>query len=275
MQQLNQAIRIASLLLSLVVASSGHADASMTLGITKSPQLSGLLDYILPAFQKASNVTVQVVQVDPGEEVAMAERGEIDAMLLDDRSAVEKILVSHDGFHRIEAMYSDFVVVGPGSDPAGIRGLNDAHKAFALIAAKGAAFASRGDDSSANRTELGFWEPADVERGKAAAWYLTTGQGMEATLALAAAKNAYTLTDRATWANFKNRQTLEILSEGDPACSNIYSTILTNPEKRPLDKFTYARIWHDWILSKHGRAAFTSYKINGEQIFFPSPEVVH
>jgi tungstate transport system substrate-binding protein len=247
----------------------------MILGITKSTQLSGLLDYILPAFQKASNVKVQVLEVDPGEEVAMAERAEIDAMLLDDRSAVKKILVSHDGFHGSEAMYSDFVIVGPAADPAGVRGLNDARKAFALIASKGIPFASRGDNSRASQLELGFWEPADVDRGKAAGWYKATGQDMEATLVFAAAKDAYALTDRATWANFKNRQNLEILSEGDPACFDIYSTILTNPEKRPLDKFTYARIWHDWVLSKFGRAAFTSYKINGEQIFFPSPEVVH
>jgi tungstate transport system substrate-binding protein len=269
-RQLNQMIRIVSLLFSLVFASGGHADdLSMRLGVTKSTQLSGLLDYILPIFQTASNLKVHVVLIDPGQEAAMAERGELDAMLLDDRPAADTIIAGGHGINRLDAMYDDFVIVGPSSDPAGIRGLSDAGKAFAQIAAKGALFASRSDDSSTNRMELRLWKSADVEPGKGTAWYSSVGQGMEPTLAFAAAKNAYTLTDRATWANFKNRQNLEILTEGDPACSNIYSTILADPTKRPLDKFTYARIWHDWIMNHHGREAFTSYKINGEQIFFP------
>jgi tungstate transport system substrate-binding protein len=268
-------IRIVSLLFSLVVVSSAHADAFMTLGVTKSTQLSGLLDYILPIFQTAANLKVQVILVDPGQEVAMAERGDVDAMLFDDRPAEDKIVANGYGINRLDAMYDDFVIVGPSSDPAGIRGLNDARKAFAQIATKGALFASRGDDSSTNRMELRLWKSADVEPGKGAAWYRDVGQGMEATLALAAAKNAYTLTDRATWADFKNRQNLEILTEGDPAWSNIYGTILANPAKRPLEKFTYARIWHDWLTNHHGREAFTSYKINGEQIFFPPRQAAH
>ena len=276
MRQINQMIRVASLLFSLVVVSGAHAeDPFMTLGVTKSAQLSGLLDYILPIFKAASNVKVEVVAVDPGQEVAVAERTEVDAMLFDDRAAAEKIVADNHGVNRLDAIYDDFVIVGPSSDPAGIRGLNDAGKAFAQIAAKGALFASRSDDSSINRLELRLWKSADVEPGKGTAWYSKVGQGMEPTLADAAAKNAYTLTDRATWANFKNRQKLEILSEGDSACFHIYSTILGDPEKRPLNKFTYARIWHDWIVNHHGREAIASYKINGEQIFFQAPQAAH
>lgn len=246
----------------------------MTLGVTKSAQLSGLLDYILPIFKAASNVTVEVVAVDPGQEVAVAERGDVDAMLFDDRAAAEKIVADNHGVNRLDAIYDDFVIVGPTSDPAGIRGLKDAGKAFAQIAAKGALFASRSDDSSTNRLELQLWKSADVEPGKGTAWYSKVGQGVEPTLTVAAAKNAYTLTDRATWADFKNRQKLEILAEGDPACFHMYSTILGDPQKRPLDKFTYARIWHDWLVNHHGREAIASYKINGEQIFFPPPQAV-
>jgi tungstate transport system substrate-binding protein len=262
-------IRIVSLLLSLVVVSSAHAgDIVMTLGVTKSTQLSGLLDYILPIFKTASNVKVEVIVVDPGQELATAERADFDAMLFDDRSASDKIVADNHGVNRLDAIYDDFVIVGPGSDPAGIRGLNDVRKAFAQIAAKGAAFASRGDDSSTSRLELQFWKSADVEPGKGTAWYNKVGQGMEPTLALAAEKNAYALTDRATWANFKNRQNLEILTEGDPACFHMFSTMLGDPVKRPLNKFTYARIWHDWLVNHHGREAIASYRINGEQIFF-------
>jgi tungstate transport system substrate-binding protein len=268
-RQLNQTIRIAFLFFLLAVASSAHAqEIVMTLGVTKSTQLSGLLDHILPIFKAASNIKVEVVAVDSGKEVAMGERTEFDAMLFDDRSAAEKIVAEEHGTNRLDAIYDDFVIVGPGSDPAGIRGLNDARKAFAQIAAKGAAFASRGDDSSINRLELQFWKSADVEPGKGTAWYSKAGQGMEPTLALAAEKNAYALTDRATWANFKSRQNLEILTEGDPACFHIFSTILGDPVKRPLNKFTYARIWHDWLVNHHGREAIASYRINGEQIFF-------
>jgi tungstate transport system substrate-binding protein len=268
-------IRVVSLLFSLVVVSSAHAeDPFMTLGVTKSAQLSGLLDYILPIFKAASNVTVEVVAVDPGQEVAVAERGDVDAMLFDDRAAAEKIVADNHGVNRLDAIYDDFVIVGPTSDPAGIRGLKDAGKAFAQIAAKGALFASRSDDSSTNRLELQLWKSADVEPGKGTAWYSKVGQGVEPTLTVAAAKNAYTLTDRATWADFKNRQKLEILAEGDPACFHMYSTILGDPQKRPLDKFTYARIWHDWLVNHHGREAIASYKINGEQIFFPPPQAV-
>jgi tungstate transport system substrate-binding protein len=266
---MNRMIRIVSIIFSIAVASNAHAgDVVMTLGVSKSTQLSALLDYILPIFKAASNVKVEVVVADPGQELAMAEQADVDAMLFDDRSAADKIVAENHGVSRLDAIYDDFVIVGPSSDPAGVRGLNDAAKAFAQIAAKSALFASRGDDSSTNRLELRLWKSADVEPGKQMVWYSTTGQGMEPTLVFAAAKNAYTLTDRATWANFKSRQDLEILTEGDPACFHLYSTILGDPSKRPLERFTYARIWHDWLVNHHGREAIASYKIQGEQIFF-------
>jgi tungstate transport system substrate-binding protein len=195
-------------------------------------------------------------------------------MLFDDRAAAEKIVATEHGVNRLDAVYDDFVIVGPASDPAGIRGFTDAGKALAQIAAKGAAFASRGDGSSANQLELKLWKSAGVEPEKGLAWYNKAGQGMEPTLALAATKSAYTLTDRFSWANFKNRQNLEILSQGDPALFHIYSTVLGDPVKRPLNKFTYARIWHDWLVNHHGREAIEGYRINGEQIFFQSPKPV-
>lgn len=269
MRQIKQMTGVVFLLFSLVFATSAYADdIVMTLGVTKSTQLSALLDHILPIFKAASNIKVEVVAVNPGEEVAQGERTEFDAMLFDDRAAADKIVAENHGVNRLDAIYDDFVIVGPGSDPAGIRGFTDAGKAFAQIAAKGASFASRGDGSSTNRLELQLWKSASVEPGKGTAWYSKTAQGMEPTLALAAAKNAYTLTDRATWANFKNRQSLEILTQGDPACFHFYSTTLGDPVKRPLNKFTYGRIWHDWLVNHHGREAIESYRINGEQIFF-------
>jgi tungstate transport system substrate-binding protein len=263
-------IRIVSLFLSLVVVSNAYADElSMTLRTTKSTQLSGLLDYILPIFKTASNLSVHVVAVDAGQAVAIDRRDDANALLLDDRPAEDKIIADGYGVVRLDAMYDDFVIVGPSSDPAGIRGFNDAGKAFAQIAATGALFASRGDDSGTNRLELRLWKSAGAEPDKQAAWYRDVAQGMEETLNLAAAMNAYTLTDRATWANFKNRRSLEILTEGYPALFDTFGTILISPDYSTPEKFVYARIWHEWLTNHHGREAFTSYKVNGEQIFFP------
>ena len=190
-------------------------------------------------------------------------------MLFDDRAAAEKIVATEHGVNRLDAVYDDFVIVGPASDPAAIRGFTDAGKALAQIAAKGAAFASRGDGSSANQLELKLWKSAGVEPEKGLAWYNKAGQGMEPTLALAATKSAYTLTDRFSWANFKNRQSLEILAEGDPALFNPYGSILVNPARWPHVKFADARTWHEWLTSNAGLDAITSYRISGEQLFFP------
>jgi tungstate transport system substrate-binding protein len=147
--------------------------------------------------------------------------------------------------------------------------LKDAVKALSQIAATDAVFASRGDDSGTNRMELRLWKSAGLEPDKNTAWYRDLGQGMGSTLNIAAAMNAYTLTDRATWEKFKNRQKLEILTEGDPALFNPYSSILVNPAKWPQVKYGDARIWHDWLTSKPGLDAITSYRIDGEQLFFP------
>jgi tungstate transport system substrate-binding protein len=166
-------------------------------------------------------------------------------------------------------MYNDFVIVGPNADPAHIRGLKDAKRAFSRIAAATAPFTSRGDDSGTNRMELRLWKSAGIRPDPHSAWYRDLGQGMGATLNIAAGMNAYTLTDRATWANFKNRQSLEILVEGDTVLLNPYGSILVNTAKWPLVKIGDARIWHEWLTSKAGLDAITSYKIDGEELFFP------
>ena len=147
--------------------------------------------------------------------------------------------------------------------------MQDARKALAEIADAGAPFASRGDDSGTNRMELRLWKSAGITPDKSTAWYRNLGQGMGPTLNIAAAMSAYTLTDRATWANFKNRQALEILTAGDPALFNPYGSVLVNPAKWPLVKFADARTWHEWLTSRVGLDAITSYRINGEQLFFP------
>jgi tungstate transport system substrate-binding protein len=196
-------------------------------------------------------------------------RGDADALLVHDRRGEDKFVAEGYGIDRRDVMYNDFVIVGPNADPANIRGLKDARTALTQIAAAKAPFASRGDDSGTNRMELRLWKSAGIQPDPHSGWYRDLGQGMGPTLNIAAAMNAYTLTDRATWANFKNRQGLEILTEGDPALFNPYGSILINPAKWPQVKFSDAKTWHDWLTSKPGLDAITSYKINGEELFFP------
>jgi tungstate transport system substrate-binding protein len=268
-------VLFATLLVSLLVAATGldetwAQERFITLSSTTSTQDSGLFDYILPIFRSASGISVHVIAVGTGQALAIGERGDADALLVHDRIGEEKFVADGFGIDRRDVMYNDFVIVGPNTDPAGIRGLKDARQALKQIANAGALFASRGDDSGTNRLELRLWKSVGIQPDPHGAWYRNLGQGMGPTLNIAAAMNAYTLTDRATWANFHNRQHLGILTEGDPALFNPYSSILVNPAKWPQVKFSDARIWHEWLTSKPGLDAIASYRIDGEQVFFPS-----
>jgi tungstate transport system substrate-binding protein len=270
-------IQIVALILSVIVVSAAQADERfITLSSTTSTQDSGLFGYILPIFKAAAGLSVHVVAVGTGQALVIGERGDADALLVHDRVGEDKFVAAGFGIDRRDVMYNDFVIVGPKSDPAHIRGLKDARKALEQIAAVAAPFASRGDDSGTNRMELRLWKSAGIQPDPRNSWYRDLGQGMGATLNIAAAMDAYTLTDRATWANFKNRQNLEILTEGDPLLFNPYGSILVNPAKWPKVKFADAKIWHEWLTTKPGLDAITAYKINGEEVFFPPrAEAVH
>ena len=269
-------LRIVTLLLALAVVSHARAEERfITLSSTTSTQDSGLFGHILPIFHAASGIDVHVVAVGTGQALAIGARGDADALLVHDRIGEDKFVADGNGIDRRDVMYNDFVIVGPDTDPAHIRGLHDARQALSGIATAKAPFASRGDDSGTNRMELRLWKTAGIAPA-GQSWYRDLGQGMGATLNIAAAMGAYTLTDRATWANFKNRQNLQILTEGDPALFNPYGSILVNPAKWPKVKAADARIWHEWLTSAAGLAAITSYRINGEQLFYPPrPQATH
>ena len=262
--------RLFLLVLLTLTTGAAHADEhSITLASTTSTQDSGLFGYILPIFKTATGIDVHVVAVGTGQALAIGERGDTDALLVHDRAGEDKFVAEGYGIDRRDVMHNDFVIVGPNADPAHIRGLKDARKALAQIAGAKAPFASRGDDSGTNRMELRLWKSAGIQPNPHSGWYRDLGQGMGPTLNIAAGMNAYTLTDRATWANFKNRQNLEILTEGDPALFNPYGSILINPAKWPKVKYDDAKIWHDWLTTKPGLDAITSYRINGDEVFFP------
>jgi tungstate transport system substrate-binding protein len=246
-------------------------DRLITLASTTSTEQSGLFDYILPIFTRESGITVRVVAVGTGQALAIGARGDADALLVHDRIGEDKFVAEGNGVDRRDVMLNDFVLVGPKTDPAQVRDLKDAKEALKRIASAHAVFSSRGDDSGTNRVELRLWEAADVDvKAAGAGWYRELGSGMGATLNTSAGLNAYTLTDRATWANFSNRQSLEILVEGDPELFNPYGSILVNAQKFPHVKAGDARRWHEWLTSAAGRAAISSYRIKGEQLFFPS-----
>jgi tungstate transport system substrate-binding protein len=263
-------IRISVLLVSIFFASGVEAaERFITLGSTTSTQDSGLFGYILPLFQALTGIDVHVVAVGTGQALAIGMRGDADALLVHDRPGEDKFVAEGYGIDRRSVMYNDFIIVGPRDDPAHIRGLKDARAAFAQIAVTEALFASRGDDSGTHRMELRLWKSTGFQPGRSTPWYRALGQGMGPTLTFAAARSAYTLVDRATWLDFKNQQNLEILTEGDEALFNPYSSILVNPAKWPQIKFSDAKIWHEWLTTMPGRDAITSYKINGEEVFFP------
>jgi tungstate transport system substrate-binding protein len=255
-------------------------DRFITVYSTTSPQDSGLFEHILPIFRSATGLHVEVVAVGTGEALVTGRSGHADALLVHDPLGGDKFVADGFGIDRRDVMYNDFVIVGPSNDPAHIRGLKDVKMALAQIAAARVPFASRGDDSGTARMEIRLWELADGidlrlwksagdEPHHNAGWYRCLGQGMGVTLNICAAMNAYTLTDRATWASLKNRRALVVLTEGDPSLFNPYSSILVNPSKWPLVKHGDARIWHEWLTSESGSDAISSYKINGEQFFFP------
>lgn len=238
---------------------------------TTSTQNSGLLDAILPQFKEKSGIEVRVVAVGTGQALKNARNGDGDVLLVHAKPAEEKFVADGFGVKRFDVMYNDFVIVGPKSDPAGIKGLSDAPLALRKIADSNAPFASRGDDSGTHKKERALWKMADVDIGAASgSWYRETGSGMGATLNAAAGMGAYTMSDRATWIAFKNKGELDILTEGDDRLFNQYGVILVNPEKHAAVKKDDGQAFIDWLIGAEGQKAIAAYKVDGQQLFFPN-----
>ena len=241
----------------------------ITLASTTSTEQSGLFRHLIPIFRQDTGVDVRVVAVGTGQALAIGARGDADALLVHDRAGEDKFVADGHGIDRRDVMHNDFVIAGPASDPAGIKGVRDAREAFRRIAAARAPFASRGDDSGTHRMELRLWKAAAIDP-RSDPSYRELGSGMGPTLNTAAGLDAYVLSDRATWASFQNRQNLVLLVAGDPALFNPYGSILVNPAKGPHIKAAEAKIWHHWLTSGRGRATIAGFKVQGEQLFFPS-----
>lgn len=246
-------------------------DAFIVLQSTTSTRNSGLFDYLLPLYEAQSGVEVRAVAVGTGQALKNARNGDGDVLLVHAKSAEEAFVAEGYGIERFDLMYNDFVIVGPVADPAGISGSRDAVSALGAIAAAGATFASRGDDSGTHKKELALWQAAGVDpAASSGAWYRETGSGMGATLNVATGTKGYCLTDRATWISFANKQDFRIHVEGDPQLFNQYGLIVVNPQKHPRVKHVAARDFVDWLLSASGQAAIAAFRVDGKQLFYPN-----
>ena len=256
------------------LAFSGNAFAqekSIVVASTTSTQDSGLFGHILPMFKAKTGIDVKVVAQGTGQALDTARRGDADVVFVHAKPAEEKFLSEGFGVKRYPVMYNDFVLIGPNSDPAGIKGSKDITAALAAIKAKGADFISRGDKSGTHQAELNLWKVAGIDIAKdKGPWYKEIGQGMGAALNTASASNAYVLADRGTWLSFKNRGELGIAVEGDKRLFNQYGVMLVNPEKHPSVKKDFGQQFIDWLVSSEGQKAIADYKINGEQLFYPN-----
>ena len=255
----------------LLVASAPAAAQSpvVILSTTTSTQDSGLLDVLVPMFEERTGLTVKTIAVGTGQALALAARGEADVTLAH-APALEKQYVA-DGrlLNRRLVMYNDFVVLGPEADPAGLRGAKKAAGAFRRIAAAGARFVSRGDKSGTHTRELALWTAAGLT--PASPWYIESGQGMGATLGIAADRRAYTLADRATYLAFTRRVALKILVEGDPRLRNIYSVMEVNPANGPRVNAAGGRKFAGFMLAPGTQAVVQTFGVDtyGQTLFVP------
>ena len=251
-----------------VLSLGAQAQATITMASTTSTEQSGLFAHLLPAFKAASGIDIKVVALGTGQALDMGRRGDADVLFVHDKVAEAKFVADGFGVKRHPVMYNDFVVIGPKSDPAGVRG-KDIVQALKKLAAANAGFISRGDKSGTHAAELRFWKAAELADGKGSG-YKECGCGMGPALNMAAGSNAYVMADRGTWLNFKNRGDLAVLVEGDKRLFNQYGVILINPARHPHVKVADAQKFIDWVISAPGQSAIAQYRIGGEQLFFPN-----
>lgn len=258
--------------LAVLVLTACVGDGDLILATTTSTENSGLLDELIPAYEAASGDHVKVIAVGSGAAISMGERGDADVLLVHSPAAEQTFVEAGFGVERARVMFNDFVIVGPAQDPAGIAGTSDAAQAFAAIGAAGASFISRGDDSGTHAQEKVLWAATALDVPSGADWYTESGQGMGATLTIAAETGAYTLTDRATWLSVADPERLPLLVEGDERLFNVYHVIIVNPERHDAVNAEAARRFRTFLLEPptqqlisefgretYGQPLFTAY----------------
>ena len=238
------------------------------LSTTTSTENSGLLKYLLPVFEARTRTKVHVISVGTGKALELAKNGDVDVTLVHARKSEDKFVADGYGVNRRDVMYNDFIIVGPASDSAGIKGSTNVIAAMQKIVAGGVRFISRGDNSGTDQMEKSYWKEAGVTpTGKA---YVSAGLGMGEVLTMASEMQGYTLTDRATYGAYRAKTGLAILMEGDPKMFNPYGIIAVNPAKHKGINYQGAMQLVDWMTSAEGQAKIAEFKVDGQQLFFPS-----
>ncbi|KKD59458.1 tungsten ABC transporter substrate-binding protein [Grimontia sp. AD028] len=257
--------KIFALIIFLTFSMTANAAEIIRLATTTSTYHSGLLEYLLPEFKKDTGYEVQILAAGTGKALKMGENGDVDLVMTHAPNAEAKFVDKGFGVLPRGLMYNDFVLVGPLSDPAGVKGGKDVAAAFNEIAAKNADFISRGDDSGTNKKELLLWEKAG-QRPEFSA-YKAVGQGMGPTLTMANEMQGYTLTDRGTWLAYESKLDMEVLVEGDTRLFNPYQVILINPSRYPDMNYEGAKVFSDWLVNPKAQAMINGFKVNGQQLF--------
>lgn len=264
--------RAVLMFLGVCVLTAGRVSAQerfIVMASTTSTEQTGLFQHLLPEFKAATGVGVRVVAVGTGQAIDMGRRGDADVLFVHDKVAEEKFVAEGFGLKRTEVMYNDFVLIGPASDPVGVKG-KDIVAAMAKMGSSGASFISRGDKSGTHAAELRHWKAAGVDVPAARAGYKECGCGMGPALNMASGAEAYLLADRGTWLTFKNRGNLAVLVEGDPRLFNQYGVVVVSPAKHPHTKVELAQAFADWVVSVPGQAAIARFKVGGESLFIPN-----
>ena len=262
---------LGALFVLLALSPAQAQEKSIVVASTTSTQDSGLFRHILPMFKAKSGIDVHVVALGTGQALDTGRRGDADVVFVHGKAQVEKFVADGFGVKRYPVMYNDFVLIGPKSDPAGIKGMGDIAAALQTIKAKSAPFISRGDRSGTHIRKLDLWKEAGIDIAEdERRWYKEVGQGMGVALHTASASNAYVLADRGTWMSFKNCGQLDIVVQGDKRLFNPYDVILVNPAKHPHVKKDLGQAFIDWLISRQGKNAIAGYKVEGQQLFVPS-----
>lgn len=259
---------LAGLILFPMVSTAQDDENRLILATTTSTQDSGLLDYLLPYFEDAYDVEVDVIAVGTGQALELGQNGDADVLLVHAKAREEAFVEEGYGVERLDVMYNDFILVGPADDPAEIADLETAADAFTAIADSETIFVSRGDDSGTHTKELSLWEDAEIT--PEGDWYIEAGQGMGEVLLMSDEMQGYTLTDRATYVSMQENLSLEVLFEGDPALFNQYGVIAVNPEKHPDVNIEMAQVFVDWITSVEAQQLIADYQVNETQLFVPN-----
>jgi tungstate transport system substrate-binding protein len=261
----------ALVLAALAAPTAAAASTFIVVASTTSTEQSGLFRHLLPVFTRRTGIEVRVVALGTGQALDAARRGDADVVLVHDPAAERRFVAEGFATRRLDVMFNDFVIVGPGADPARVAGLGDAPEALRRIRAAQAPFVSRGDRSGTHAAELRYWADAGVDLAAARGpWYRETGSGMGPALNTAAAMDAYLLADRGTWLAFRNRGSLRVLVEGDRRMFNPYGAMLVDPARFPHVKAEAGQRFVDWLVSAEGQRTIAGFRIGGEQVFFPS-----